>query len=234
MIAGTVYDHLPPNLARRAARVAGFPPVIVPGVGTWSDRAAWDTVLARATPEEDWRILQALEPALLEATPAGASRLRHARDHGAWRDDPLPLTYGDAELLPLLKQALALMPPAVASNACRLAAWIGISRRTNALTLSAHFAGTDGVQRERLVVVALDRADVITMLHESAHLWHSPRPGHDGTGYAIPIDGGQALRELAREEGWSRKIEREERDQEALAHALALVWAFRAPVGVPA
>jgi hypothetical protein len=234
MIPGTALDWLKPGLARRAARVCGFPPVSVPELGTWSDREAWRVVLDRATPAEEFAILQQLEAPLMESSPAGASRLRHARDLGSWRDDVSPLVYGDAELLPRLRQALALMPPEVASNACRSAAWVGIGPGTNAMTMSANFVGEDGVRRERLVLAALERADVLTLCHEAAHLWHAPHPGAPAAGCAIKVDGQAALRELALRQGWYRQIEREEQAEETRADALSLIWVFRAPQGAPA
>jgi hypothetical protein len=234
VIPGSVYDWMKPAPARRAARVCGFPPVSVPGLGTWSDREAWRVVLDRATPAEEFAILHALEPTLMESTPAGASRMRHARDEGSHRDDPSPLVYGDPELLPRLRQALVLLPPAVAAVACRSAAWLGIGPRTNAMTMSANFLAEDGVRRERVVLVALERAHVLTLCHEAAHLWHAPHPGAPAAGCAIKVDGQAALRELALRQGWYRQIEREEQAEETRADALALVWVFRAPQGAPA
>jgi hypothetical protein len=234
VIPGTVYDWMKPALARRAARVCGFPPVSVPGLGTWSDREAWRVVLDRATPAEEFAILQALEPALMESTPAGASRMRHARHEGSHRDDVSPLVYGDPELLPRLRQALALMPPEVASNACRSAAWLGIGPGTSAMTMSANFVGEDGAPRPRLVLAALERANVLTLCHEAAHLWHAPHPDAPAAGCAIKVDGKAALRELALRQGWYRQLERHEEDEETRADSLSLIWVFRAPQGAPA
>ena len=67
-----------PRLSR-AAKLCLYPPIQVPGIGSWSDVDAWDVVLARATPEQEFDILRALEAPLLESTPVGAWRLRHSR-----------------------------------------------------------------------------------------------------------------------------------------------------------
>lgn len=223
------------DLLTAAAEVCGWPRVelgsFAVGAGGWRD------AVTRATPGERLGLLQALGPFLLCSTEGGAARLEawHRRldmpvEARQGREDE-PLLFGDIEALPAIRAALALMPDAVRHSVLMEVAFLAVGRSSKAWTGSASLADRDGVARPRLVVVG-PKADMGTLLHESAHVFLSAPPGPET--FHITAQGEASLFALATAQGWRVRASGYVDRGEILADALAVLWLFSKPPGLTA
>lgn len=227
---GDLAPHVPRPLLSASARICGFPSVVLGDLAVSSEEA-WHQVVERGTAQDRLDLLTLLEPHMLVAFPRGQERLEWDaanEDDGA---DVEPHVFGDAEVLALLRQALALMPPLVASVARREAAWVAVGRESAAWTTRASFAGTDGRERHRIVAVG-PKADVRVLMHEAVHLFFARRA--DEKGIAATVQAEAAINALAASdpEAWKHAIQSRD-DEEIVADALSLVWLYRSPAGRP-
>ena len=219
---------VPTGLLAGAAALAKFPPVSI-GTAMFAGPETWQYAIERATPPERWEVLQQLEGPLLAAMPNGRP-LVHATPCDCGKDgDPAPYVYGDSWLLPLLRQALALMPANVASVAAREAAWLAVGRESRAWTSCARFIGSDGVLKLRVVVCG-PNTTLRTVLHEAVHVYAATTREES---QAVSGDAEAAIAATAEAEGWAVQPEDHHAMHECLADALSLIWLYRAPAGTP-
>jgi len=210
-----------------AARETRFPAVPI-GQAVLCDEGAWRYAISKATPPERVALLVALGPDLLRVTPGGDHRLRAQTERALDVDDE-PTFYGDAELLPIVRAGLALAPPVVRWAIQREVAWIAIAT-SRAWTGSTAFVDSTGRQKHRMVVLG-PTVDIGTVLHEMAHVWCGPTvplPNEERCPL-ITAQGGEALRALAAEQGWARRIDGHIGREEKLADSLALAWLYTEP-----
>jgi hypothetical protein len=196
-----------------------FPAVAVGGV-TVADRGAWEYALANSTPVERERMLAALEPALLEATPGGRERLATTCCGDA---DEEPYFVGDPELLAIVRTALAFVPPTVSYPLIREVAFLGVGVSSRAWTAVARHVDAVGRRKGRIIALG-PRADMATTLHELADAHLAGPPSEDAL--CITAQGEAGLSALAESEGWRERIDCHVARGEVLADALALVWLY--------
>jgi len=201
---------------------------------------AWRALAARATAALERQILLTqLGRHLLVSTPYGRARLR------AWLDQeratpttPAPawllprwvrervLYFGDGPMLEAVVAALVRVPAPVRAAALDEVAFLGVGAGSNGWTGSSRLEDREGETRPRIVNLSGGGRHVDdimrTVLHELAHAWLLPRPLA-----LVTAQGDEALREVARQDGWLAQADAHIARHERLAEALGLVWGAR-------
>lgn len=210
------------SLVAEAAGLALYPPVSFRG-DVLADEGAWHYAVARASASELVELLVALAPQLLLITQGAEQRMQFYKRFRPTEVDPEPLLIGDVSFEPMVKAALALVPPIVRYAVLREAAFVAVGRSSFAWTSSARFVDITG--RERLQVIAMGpECDELILLHEIAHVFTSRIP-HEHS-QAVSAIGERDLAAAARAEGWAGRRYRHDYYGELQADALALAWAY--------
>lgn len=204
-------------------------PRIEMGTLTVEGREMWEWALARSSAaSERIDVVVGLGPALLAATPGGRQLLAIWEQRQAVGDaidedcDDEPFYVGDADLLPDVRAALALLPPVVRYAVIRETAFVAIVS-SNGFTIPAFFVDAANRTKVRQVVLG-PKADFRVILHEIAHVWTAEPPTENLT--AITAQGEQGIRALADAQGWAHRIDGFQRRHERLADALAWSWLY--------
>jgi len=190
----------------------------------WRDQAARATAaVERST------LLAQLRRQLLVATRYGRDRLRAWLDgarHERMAADEIRehlSCYGETDVVALVIEALALVPPAVCSAALREVAFLSVGRRTRAWTSAADFVGRIDGQRKAHVVVLGPEANVHTVLRELGHVWHASPA--DPRFPPLATQGKELLLEVAAADGCREVFDAANAREETRAEACALSWA---------
>lgn len=223
------FEHLESRVLNRSTffelvRDMDFPACTTPR-HRLTDESTWDDYITSSARTDLRARLLGLLPTLMASGPGPRLRMAAWEQEGAQEPDRAVvdaqvLAHGDASLLPLVKQALCIVPGQVRSSALRQVVFI-LLNETPAFFTRATFR--DGIER---MVVLGPRTDVGLVLHELGHYWLSTTcAGHAGPPRtSVPAAGEQNLRQLAIAEGWEDRLDQHIAREERLADALAMGW----------
>ena len=207
------------ELLKFAAWRCGFPPTKL-GATLLSDEGAWRYAIERATIEERSALIVALQSELMVATVAARARMKDQATPSRWDANADPLVIGDLAAVPLVKGALAIVPPAARYSLIRDVAFVCVGISCRAYTSSARMIDAGG--REKAIAIFLGpEIDVPVVVHELAHAFHKQTQEHS---QAISAQGEEAFLEHMAAIGEGARLERWQRRDELLADATALSW----------